>query len=241
MSFKWGELNRDELARVAPQAVTVVPVGSIEQHGHHIAVSSDTAKITLLAERACAEVSSDTAVLLTPTQCFGASDHHLPYGATLSLTTQTLRTVLMDIVRSIAKAGCRRVLLLNGHGGNAATCGEVAPDGAREYGIIVATASAWQLVQQPPEFAVSPGHAGACETSVLLAVAPDLVQMDRARPPTSPLPRSLPGLLIEEPDLWERIDGLSDDPRDADAEVGRRLFEASVTAVATAIREIASR
>ena len=132
-------------------------------------------------------------ILLAPTLCFGASDHHLPFGGTLSLSTDTLRAVLTDLVRSAAEAGCRRILLLNGHGGNASTCLVVASDLARQTGALVAAASYWDLVDPPEGLSGRfPGHAGEFETSLMLVVRPELVRLDRARPsPGSyqPLPR----------------------------------------------------
>ena len=130
--------------------------------------------------RACDRV--DAATILAPTQAFGASDHHLPFGATLSLTALTSRSVVRDLLRSVARAGCTRVLVLNGHGGNAAICADVASEAAEAEGIVVATCSYWELLPAPPGVPGRyPGHAGVVETSLMLAVAPELVE---ARPRT---------------------------------------------------------
>jgi creatinine amidohydrolase len=239
---RWQHLTRDELAELAPRAVTILPVAATEQHGPHLATSTDTTLVTAVAEAACARVARSTTVLLAPTLCFGASDHHLRFGATLSLTTTTLRAVLTDLVRSIARAGCRRVLLLNGHGGNATTCDLVASEAATAEDVVVGSTSYWRLVAPPPELRGRfPGHAGAVETALMLAVAPELVHRDRERPSPGAIAPSPEGLQIAEPDLWERIDGFSDDPREASGELGRQLLDAIATATAAAIDALAER
>jgi creatinine amidohydrolase len=233
----WERLTRVELAEVAPRAVTVLPVASIEQHGPHLATATDTLLVTEVARRGCARVRDDTLALLAPTQCYGASDHHLAFGATLSLTTATLRALLGDLLRSAAAAGCQRVLLLNGHGGNAATCQVAAADAAREHGITVAAASYWELIDRPADLPF-PGHAGAFETSLVLAVDAELARLDAARPSPGSRATHARGVHVAEADLWQRIDGFTDDPRTADAAAGARLLDACAGAVAAAIESL---
>lgn len=232
MMHRWERLNREQLRAITPAAVTVLPVAAIEQHGPHLATATDTLVVTELARRACEQATVDT--LLAPTQCYGASDHHLAFGATLSLTTATFRAVLDDLLRSAAGAGCTKVLLLNGHGGNAATCQVAAADASRALGIDVAAASYWELIEPPPDLPF-PGHAGAFESSLVAALDPELYTRDSARPSPgtrTPHPR---GLHVAEHDLWQRIDGFTDDPRAADAAAGERLLGELARAVATAI------
>lgn len=235
MMQRWERLTRVELAELAPRAVTVLPVAAIEQHGPHLCAATDTLLVSEVARRGCEAAEVDT--LLTPTQCYGASDHHLRFGATLSLTTATLRALLGDLLRSAAAAGCTRVLLLNGHGGNHATCQVAAADAARELGITVAATSYWELIEPPTDLPF-PGHAGAFETSLVLAVDPELVRREQARrsPGTrGAFPR---GLHVAEADLWQRIDGFTDDPRTAQAAAGERLLAQIADALAAAIRAL---
>jgi creatinine amidohydrolase len=235
--LRWERLTREELASAAPAAVTVLPVAAIEQHGPHLATATDTLLVSEIARRACEATGEDTLALLAPTQCYGASDHHLAFGATLSLSTATLRALLGDLLRSAAAAGCERVLLLNGHGGNAATCQVAAADAARELAITVATASYWELIEPPGDLPF-PGHAGAFETSLMLAVDADLVREEAARPSPAPRVPRARGLHVAEAGLWQRIDGFTDDPRAADAGAGARLLETIVAAGAAAIAAV---
>jgi creatinine amidohydrolase len=232
---RWERLNREQLGAFAPRAVTVLPVAAIEQHGPHLATATDTLLVTEIARRACEAAGADT--LLAPTQCYGASDHHLAFGATLSLTTATFRALLGDLLRSAAAAGCRKVLLLNGHGGNAATCVIAAADASRELAIDVAAASYWELIEPPGDLPF-PGHAGAFESSLVLALDPELMTREAARPSPGSRTARPRGLHVAEGDLWQRIDGFTDDPRAADTAAGARLLGQIAAAVATAIEAL---
>jgi len=237
---RWEQLTRDELASLIPRAVTVLPVAAIEQHGPHLATATDALLVTEVARRACAQAGRLVDVVLAPTQCFGASDHHLPFGATLSLTTQTLHTVLMDLARSVQRAGGRRLLLLNGHGGNAPTCAAVAALAAREHDMLVASCAYWDLARAPADMPF-PGHAGVAETSLVLAVRPRLVHLDLARPSPAPAPMpTVPGLHVEDPAFWQRIDGFTDDPRAASAAVGEKVLDDCCTTIGRLISSLAN-
>jgi creatinine amidohydrolase len=237
---RFERLTREEIAAVAPRAIFVLPVAATEQHGPHLAATTDTALVTAVAERACARVADDVEVLLAPTLCYGASDHHLAFGGTLSLSSETLRAVLSDLVRSAIAAGCIRLLLLNGHGGNAATCNAVAADVARLGRVTIANCSYWDLVEPPEGVLAFAGHAGQFETSLMLAVCPELVHLDRARPSpgTSVMPPR--GLALRPPDAWQRIDGFTDDPTGASRELGEAWLERCVAALGAALLAIAA-
>jgi creatinine amidohydrolase len=239
-AHRWEELTREELAELAPRALCVLPVASIEQHGPHLPTVTDTALVGAVLGRACGLLPAQVEVLCTPVQCFGASDHHIPFGGTLSLTTATLRAVLGDLVRSAARAGCRRVLIVNGHGGNASTCATVAGDLSREEGILVAACSYWELVELPDGSSITVGHAGEFETSLMLAVGPEIVHLDRARPSPGAMPLRRPGLNVRPSDLWQRIDGFTDDPRTATTELGETMLALCSEALAAAIADVAA-
>ncbi|NUT55395.1 MAG: creatininase family protein, partial [Thermoleophilia bacterium] len=81
---RWDELTREELAELAPSALLVLPVGTTEQHGPHLATGTDALIAGAVAERAAAAAARPETILLAPTLAYGASDHHLPFGGTLS-------------------------------------------------------------------------------------------------------------------------------------------------------------
>jgi creatinine amidohydrolase len=237
---RWDALTRDELAALAPDALLVLPVGSTEQHGPHLSTGTDALLATAIAERAAAVASRPETILLAPTLSYGASAHHLPFGGTLSLDVSTLQLVLRDLLASAASAGCRRVFLLNGHGGNAAACAIAVAEASREHGLVAATALPGELVD--PEDVEGPvrGHAGSFETSLVLTLDPDRVRRDRLAPsPGGGARKRPPGLVVGEPGRWQELDGFTDRPDEASAARGERALEACVAAVAAAFEHVA--
>jgi creatinine amidohydrolase len=182
-------------------------------------------------------------VLLAPTLPFGFAHHHVPFGGTISLSSTTYLDVLTDIVTTLSREGFRRVVLLNGHGGNESAARLAADRVGYELqlDVHVAAGSYWALAASFLETVdlptgVVPGHAGHFETSIMLALSPDAVHLD-ARPaddePTTPL--GVPehaGAHIRRPGLWESSDGRTDDARLADADLGSRLLAGIAESVA---------
>jgi creatinine amidohydrolase len=223
-----------------PDALVVLPVGSTEQHGPHLATGTDALIATTLAERAAAAATRPDTILIAPTLAYGASDHHLPFGGTLSLGVAAFQLVLRDLLASAATAGARRVFLLNGHGGNSAACATAAVEAAREHGLIAATALASELVDPAELEGPVSGHAGSFETSLVLALEPDRVRPGLARPSPGGDARSRPrGLVVAEPGRWRELDGFTDRPDEASAARGGRALEACVAAVAAAFEHVA--
>jgi creatinine amidohydrolase len=237
---RWDALTRDELACLAADALLVVPVGSTEQHGPHLATGTDAMLATAIAERAAAVASRPHTILLAPTVSYGASAHHLPFGGTLSLEVSTFQLVLRDLLASAASAGCRRVFLLNGHGGNAAACATAVAEASREHGLVAATALAGDLVEADEIDGPVRGHAGSFETSLVLALDPDRVRRDRVAPSPGGSARKTPsGLVVGEPGRWEELDGFTDRPDEASPQRGERALAACVAAVAAAFEHVA--
>jgi creatinine amidohydrolase len=238
---RWDELTRDEIGRLAPGALTVVPVGSTEQHGPHLGTGTDAVLVTAVAERAAAAAARPETILLAPTLAYGASDHHLAFGGTLSLRVETFQQVLGDLLASAAAAGCRRVFLLNGHGGNTASCSIAAAEAARRHGLLCASAIYSQLLDADAVQAPVPGHAGCFETSLMLVAAGGSVQLGHARAsPGGAARRRRRGLAVAEPGRWQELDGFTDHPEQASAELGEDWLEACVRAAAAAFEEVAA-
>jgi creatinine amidohydrolase len=112
------ELTRERLNTAAPDALALVPIGATEQHGPHLAVGTDFLCAERIARDAAAIAQAEIPLIVTPTLPFGSSHHHLPFGATLSLSTETYYRVLMDRGQSLVTSGFQRLFFLNGHGGN---------------------------------------------------------------------------------------------------------------------------
>jgi creatinine amidohydrolase len=238
---RWDALTREEIGALAPDALLVLPVGTTEQHGPHLATGTDALIATAIAERAAAAATTPDTILLAPTLAYGASDHHLPFGGTLSLRVETFALVLRDLLASAAGAGVRRVFVLNGHGGNAAACAIAVAEASRDLGLVAATALASDLVDSAEIEGPKHGHAGSFETSLLLALDPERVRPDLARPsPGGPARKRGRGLVVGEPGRWQALDGFTDRPDEATRERGERALAACVAAVAAAFEEVAA-
>ena len=234
-SWRFDSRTRDDLCALAGACTLVLPLGSTEQHGHHLPVSVDTAIVVALAERAVSQAAESVPVLMLPALPFGFAHHHLPFGGTISLRSETYVDVLIDIVGGLAEQGFDRLVLLNGHGGNDSAMRTALDRLSYEFGSTVhlAASSYWTLAadalaETGLDSTLVPGHAGHFETSMMLAVAPQLVRLD-ARPDdrgvTQPLGIvDLPGAHIRRPNLWGPSDGRTDDARQASADIGERAI-----------------
>lgn len=234
-------LTRAELRKRAPSATVVLPLASTEQHGPHLALATDRVLAERVARAAAGGAAEQVPVLVAPALAYGSADHHRFAGA-LSLSAGTLAQVLVDLLRSLALAGVSRVFLVNGHGGNTDAMRLAAKDVVNSHRLTVASCNYWdvaanELVALSPEV---PGHAGHFETSLMLAVAPDLVRAD-LRPDHAVGPPALfaappaTGISVDSAGEWERVDGYTDASADASAETGRRLYDAIVGKLAEAI------
>jgi creatinine amidohydrolase len=242
MEIEWWRLKAGEInALAARDAVVIVPVGSTEQHGPHLPTQVDSLLVGEIARRAARRVG-DLPIVITPTVWSGLAEHHMSLGGTLSLDFSTFFAVLRCLCRSLVRQGFSRILLLNGHGGNIAALTVVVNELAVELDAPIATTSYWPLAKD--EFArvlerqKTVRHACEAETSMLLAVAPELVDMSRAEHAVGPTERELAEVTgTEAAHRWRSFKartshGAIGDPRVATAEKGERLLDAAATAVA---------
>ena len=202
---RWPEVER------GPRRLLVVPAGSLEQHGPHLPLDTDTRIAVAVARRACA---GRAGVALAPAFCVGASGEHAGFPGTLSIGTGALTTCLIELGRH-ASLHWPAVLLVNGHGGNAAAV-QVATARLRNEG---RTALAWH--------AGLPGgdaHAGRVETSIMLALAPEVVRLDAAeRGDVRPIGQLMPALR-ERGVRAVSGNGVLGDPAGASAAEGERFL-----------------
>ncbi len=233
------EMTRDE-AREAfdAGAMVVLPTGAIEQHGPHLPLAVDTYAVTHIARAAAERAATEIPIVVAPAMHFGVSHHHMAFAGTMSLTGQIYIDALKELARCLYRHGVRRIVLLNGHGGNQNPNGVVVQALVNEENLdlTIGQASYWTIAAKALVEAGAhdvaahfPGHAGGFETSLMLALRPDLVQLDRRRPPTDDLVSSVHAT---EPGIYARAGGTTDDASRASAEAGTRLLTATVDAVA---------
>ena len=183
----WATKTYDEVCEVGERdgSVLVIPVGSIEQHGHHLPVATDTLLVDAIAELGAERVADDVPTLVTPTVWSGFSPHHMPLGGTLTLEFETLLTVVEELADAGLENGFDAVVLLNGHGGNISLVnGAVSTIGSRHPDVEVVATTYFQLAASFVDDVrdSDPGgmaHAGEFETSLMLYLYPDLVGEDR--------------------------------------------------------------
>ena len=241
----WADCNRETLRQHLPSALVVLPIGAVEQHGPHLPSGTDAFIVEATVEAAVrrAAPSAPRDLVLAPTLRFGASDHHLPFGATLSLTVETLTQVLLDLARSVAVAGGRRMLIVNGHGGNRGACHAASAAAASRYGLSVGHLDYWQLLAGPDDDSPSgtpiPGHAGAFETSMIAHLRPALLAAAPHRPAPPSVP-DVPDVMLHDQEIWRHLDGYTDDPFTATAEAGARWFTGCVARLSERIVAVAA-
>jgi creatinine amidohydrolase len=246
--LKWPELPS------VSQRVFVVPLGSLEQHGPHLPLATDSWIVGEIARRL--ESKAPEEIVLLPTQWLGHSPHHRKFGC-VSLDVRPYIDLIGGLCRSLVHLGARRIFLLNGHGGNdvpvRAALREVKDmfPGLRE--LYVAFASYWSLaatsfaqIRDSPKGGM--GHACEMETSILLAIHPEHVDMQKAAAnglaSDSPwlqhdMLSGQPYYLVNDFDEITRT-GVFGMPQFASAEKGERFLMAAVDSALTFIREFRS-
>jgi len=247
-SVRWQDLKARELRELAARdAIVVVPVGSMEQHGPHLPVQVDALLATEVSLRAARVAAASEPVVVAPTVWCGLAEHHMDFGGTITLDMATYRALLGCVCGSIARHGFRRIMLLNGHGGNVTALNVIAGELARELDRPVATATYWLLAESARRFAEildeqrNVQHACEAETSMLLALAPELVDVEAAR-----VVEGSAATVVEASGAYRyrsfadlSSSGVLGAPGAASAHKGERLLEAAGEAVAEVLLDSA--
>ena len=178
----WARLKAHELRSLANEnAIVILPVASIEQHGPHLPVMTDTRLGQEIAHRAARKAYSTRPVVVAPVVWSGLSEHHMPFGGTLTLSHDTFRRVVSDLIEAITRQGFKDILISNSHGGNIIAIqqilDELAPTSkatlvATNYDMEAGENLSRHLEDQPGVM-----HAGEAETSMMLVCERDLVDM----------------------------------------------------------------
>lgn len=184
-----GTRDFDALRRAgtASRVIAVLPVAAIEQHGPHLPVSVDQTLVDGVLNSAMPHLRPDLPVLFLPTQAVGKSNEHQRYPGTLTLTASTLIALWTEIGESVARAGVRKLVLFNSHGGQLSVMDIVARDLRARLDMLTWSVNWFTLPLGEAGEAFSAHehrfgiHGGDMETSMMLALAPDTVDMSQAR------------------------------------------------------------
>ncbi|MGE4242286.1 creatininase family protein [Ramlibacter sp.] len=185
----WADLATTDFASLDVDAtVAVLPVGATEQHGPHLPLRVDQALVDAMVQAALAHLAPGLPVLVLPTQQVGYSPEHSRFAGTLTLSSSTVAATWIEIGESVARAGVRKLLVFNAHGGQASLLDIVARELRTRANMIVYGCNWWNLPlgeaveglfsAEEHRFGV---HAGEIETSLMLAIDPRRVAMQRAK------------------------------------------------------------
>lgn len=253
MSILFSELTREQIMERAPGAIGVLPTAAIEQHGPHMAVGTDVILCENVARQAAEKVAGDVPVIVAPTLPFGSSWHHYPFGGVISLTSPTFMIAVQEALQGLVRCGFRKLIVLNGHGGNSDHVGVVGQDlvNRLDHEVAIATGDYWNISRPALEerdlmpSPLIPGHAGQFETAMMMALRPDLVSEEGlgrvydVSGEGDSLDIDLAGATVQIHGAWQKGPGHTDNPADATAELGQALFETIVGAVANFYSEFA--
>jgi len=234
----WTEI-KDELEE--GRDTVVIALGATEQHGPHMALATDA----LIGDHLARLVADELDAFVAPTVRFGCSSHHLAFGGTISLADETFHAIVRDVVSSLAQGGFRRVVLLPTHGGNFAPLAAAIEKLGADPGIeVVAMTDVTALLELAKLGAEEHGvpigdgglHAGEWETSMMLAIHPELVHAERAEPGYTGDPMEALAGLFEAGVASVAANGVIGDPVPATAEHGQRYWDKALEATMDQVR-----
>jgi creatinine amidohydrolase len=243
MHYEWRKLRADELRKQARQnAIVIIPVASLEQHGPHLPVEVDSMLGETIAVRTAVKVlARGESVLVLPVLWTGLSEHHMSFGGTVTLDNAGFTALIEGVVRSVVRHGFRRIVLLNAHGGNENALRTITDDLTPKLGVPVVQFTYWYAaavaIAKILETQGGLQHACEAETAMMMAISPDLVAVDRiplAKSNTSPDVSDVAGGGVY---MWRSIgsrsgSGVIGNPEAATPEKGEALLDAISSALA---------
>lgn len=244
-----GDLSALQLsAELTKDSIIVLPLGAIEQHGPHLPLNTDFVVADAVSRAAVDKYGAETNAWLLPTLPFTKSNEHAWAAGTMWLSATTMMAVIDDIGRCVASTPAKKIMFINGHGGNSALMAMMNRELRLKYGLQTFLAHPHMPADQGGSSAESElgmgVHGGVDETSVMLHLRPDLVDMSLAV-------RRIPEGLAKNEQVkfggrvafgWLSNDFFSEghigDPTGASAELGALMFASAIESLGTAMKEI---
>ena len=244
-----GDLSALQLsAELSKDSIVVLPLGAIEQHGPHLPLNTDFVVADAVSRAAVEKFGAETNAWLLPTLPFTKSNEHAWAAGTMWLSATTMMAVIDDIGRCVASTPAKKIMFINGHGGNSALMAMMNRELRLKYGLQTFLAHPHMPADQGGSSAESElgmgVHGGVDETSVMLHLRPDLVDMSLAL-------RRVPEGLAKNEQVkfggrvafgWLSNDffpeGHIGDPTGASADLGARMFAGAVDSLGVAMQEI---
>ncbi|MEJ0020282.1 MAG: creatininase family protein [Acetobacteraceae bacterium] len=243
VEVEWRKLRADQLRERAKQdAIVILPVASLEQHGPHLPVEVDSMLGETVAARAAQKIAAKgQPVVVLPVLWTGLSEHHMSFGGTVTLDFPAFAAVVEGVVRSVLRHGFQRIVLLNAHGGNENALRTITDELTPKLGVPIVQFTYWYAaaaaIAKILETQGGLQHACEAETSMMMVARPDLVATDRigmAKANSTPDVSDVVGGGVYR---WRTIgarssSGVIGNPEAASAEKGERLFEAIAASLA---------
>ena len=234
--MRFAEMTAPEIRKLSrDETLILAPIAACEQHSGHLPVFTDSILVGAVADGV--ERNLRGQVLLLPVLWMGASEHHLPFGGTLTATLPTYELMLMDLLSPLLKDGFSRIMLLNGHGGNIDPLHMALRRLDALFPKAVLTGAAyWEIAEaEIAAQCLGPrkvmGHACEIETSMMMHLRPDLVRTELILDDPDETPEAITGLFWAR-DFGRRTDhGAVGYPEKANAERGRAMLEGVVQKV----------
>lgn len=251
--LRWRELTSVDLSKLDPaQWLAIWPIASLEQHGPHLPLGTDAIVLEAIVQGIEERLEPSFPALLLPIMPLGKSPEHLSFPGTVSLRASTLLAIAEDVVSSLTAHGFRRLVFLNGHGGNTALLRAISADLCLGFGSRIYHIDWWAdsffdeiIAKLFPELAGTEVHAASVETSLLLHLRPDLVKplpstakenhranLDRVR------------IWFTSPAAWSWLTrdfgdtGIIGDPSLASAEAGEQILSFAIDRVCRLLETI---
>jgi creatinine amidohydrolase len=240
---EWRRLRADQLRELARQdAIVILPVAALEQHGPHLPVEVDSRLGEEVAVRTARKaVARGQSAVVLPVLWTGISEHHMSFSGTITLDFATFSAVVEGVVRSVLRDGFKRVVLLNAHGGNENALRTITDDLTPKLGVPIVQFTYWYAaavaIAKILETQGGLMHACEAETSMMMAVRPELVAEDRIALAKVNMTPDVSDVVGGGVYRWRAIgarsaSGVVGNPEAASREKGERLFDAISDALA---------
>jgi creatinine amidohydrolase/Fe(II)-dependent formamide hydrolase-like protein len=245
-NYLWGELTwRQTRNRLREIDVALLPVGAIEQHGPHLPLDTDAFDADYLACRV-AEACSDPRPLVLAPVSYGVSYHHADFTGTVSISNDALAKLVYEIGMSVSRNGVKKLVIINGHGGNSPALNYAAQMINRDARIFVCVDTGEtsdvdidKIVETPNDV-----HAGEIETSTALATRPHLVRMEQAKKQVPKFSSRYLDFTSKRGVLWYAYtrkispSGVMGDPTKASADKGKKIWEIMIAHLVSLVEDL---
>ncbi|MEM3397194.1 MAG: creatininase family protein [Thermoplasmata archaeon] len=233
--LKYGELTSEDVAAINKEKTIVfLPIGAVEAHGPHLPLLTDYFQ----AEKVCSELASKFNGVLAPPLYYGNCSSTKNFPGTISISTDTLRSLIYDIISEFTRNGFRNFVLITGHAGAAhmqavnEACKEIVSNESENVKIMMLSDYDIAYELRGLKFPLDDGHGGLIESARMLSIRPELVKIGKARSGSNRIPKFM---VLKHPEKY--WDGFTGEPQKATKELGKEIDEYIIEKLVALIKE----